>query len=195
MLGILVGMDQMDSYVARFWCLWFRLQKIAEIPQLQFIKVVDTPFVTQRLIPVVLVTKEIPQWGVDKVVDEPLCRTSRFPCRGAEADSHGPDFVGPQRFLQLLHKVIDVPVCRSCRSFTSLLMRRGGFPWSVARHGVRCPCCTGRAVRRFCRGAEAVSHGPGCVAVRGTSPVAFHLQGDRRPSVQIGCFCTRQEAW
>ena len=31
---------------------------------------------------------------------------------------------------QLLHKVIDVRVCRSCRSFTSVSLRRGGFPWS-----------------------------------------------------------------
>ena len=35
MLGILIGMDQMDSYVARFWrtwCLWFRLQKTVDFP-------------------------------------------------------------------------------------------------------------------------------------------------------------------
>ena len=38
-----------------------------------------------------------------------ICRTTEFP--------------------QLLHKV-DVPVCRSYGSFTSLSLRRGGFPWS-----------------------------------------------------------------
>ena len=48
------------------------VQKTAEIPQLQFIKVVDTPFVTQRLIPMVLVTIAILQSLLDKVVDAPI---------------------------------------------------------------------------------------------------------------------------
>ena len=47
-------------------------RKLWEIPQLQFIKVVDTLFVTQRLISTVLVTMEIPQLLVDTVVDLPV---------------------------------------------------------------------------------------------------------------------------
>ena len=43
----------------------FTLQKTAEIPQSQFIKVVDTPFVTWRLISMVL-------FDVDKAVDAPI---------------------------------------------------------------------------------------------------------------------------
>ena len=56
----------------------------------------------------------------------PIMQVVQISLRGTEADSHGPDFSSDHRVL--LHKVIDVPVCRSCRSFTSLLMRRNGFP-------------------------------------------------------------------
>ena len=57
------------------------VQKTAENPQLQFIKVVDTRVVTQRLIPMVMVTIEIHQLFFDKVIDVPvgwLCRSSTF---------------------------------------------------------------------------------------------------------------------
>ena len=46
--------------------LWFRLQKTAESPQLQFMMVVDVPSVPQRLISMVLATMQIPQLFVDK---------------------------------------------------------------------------------------------------------------------------------
>ena len=89
MLGILAGMDQEDSYVARFWrtwCLWFRLPKTVDFPQLQSIKVVDISFVVHRPIPMVLLTIETPQLRMDTVVDVPLLQVvqSFFPsCRQA----------------------------------------------------------------------------------------------------------------
>ena len=75
MLAIIAGMDQTDSYVARFWptwCSWSRLQQTVDFPQLQSIKVVDISFVVQRLILMVIDTIEIPQWRVDLVVDAPF---------------------------------------------------------------------------------------------------------------------------
>ena len=67
------------------------MQKTAEIPQLQFIKVVDISVVLQRLISMVLATIEIPKLRVDKVVDAPFMQIVQISCRGAEAVSHGPD--------------------------------------------------------------------------------------------------------
>ena len=55
------------------------VKKIAEIPQLQSTKVVDIPFVTQRLIAMVLVTTEIPQLRMDKVVDAPIMQVVHTP--------------------------------------------------------------------------------------------------------------------
>ena len=46
-------------------------------PQLQSIKVVDICFVVHTLVPMVLLTIEIPQLRMDTVVDTPLCRTRR----------------------------------------------------------------------------------------------------------------------
>ena len=46
------------------------VQKTADFPQLRFFKVVDIPVVTPRLIPMVLVTIEIPQL-LDTVIDVP----------------------------------------------------------------------------------------------------------------------------
>ena len=58
--------------------LCFSLQKTAENPQLQIIKVVDIPVVMQRLIPTALVNMAIPQLIVDKVVFAPFfCRSCR----------------------------------------------------------------------------------------------------------------------
>ena len=51
------------------------VQKTADFPQFQFIKVVDNSFVLQRLIPMVLATIEIPQLCVDTVVDAPFMRS------------------------------------------------------------------------------------------------------------------------
>ena len=92
----------------------------------------------------------------------------RFPCCAGRADFA----VVVQRHIpvvrlrltteisQLLHKVIDVPVCRSSR-FTSPSWRRGSFPWSklfvgpkaspVAEHGGQCPCCAVLQVLQFSR--------------------------------------------
>ena len=59
---------------------------------MQVVQVVYIPFVTQRLIPMVLVTMEIPQLLVDKVVDAlvmQVVQVSLHPCRGAEAVSLG----------------------------------------------------------------------------------------------------------
>ena len=53
------------------------VQKTVEIPQLQFSKIVDTPIVTQTLIPMVLVTMAIPQLLLYKVVNAQLCRSSK----------------------------------------------------------------------------------------------------------------------
>ena len=57
-------------------CLWFRLQNLG------FSAVAvhqGRRHVLQRLLPMVLVTIEIPQFRVDKVVDLPSCRSCRFP--------------------------------------------------------------------------------------------------------------------
>ena len=62
---IMVGMDQQEQ-------LWRRVQKLLKIPQLLFIMVVVFPVITQRQIPMVLVTKEI-LLLLDKVVDVPCC--------------------------------------------------------------------------------------------------------------------------
>ena len=52
--------------------LWFRLQKTADSPQLQFITVVVFPVVMPWLIPMVLVTTEIAQLLLDTVVNAPI---------------------------------------------------------------------------------------------------------------------------
>ena len=64
-------------------CLWFRLQKNCGFPQLQFFR--DVLVVVQRPIPMVFATTECPQLRVDTGVDAPICRSCRFPSRGAEA--------------------------------------------------------------------------------------------------------------
>ena len=111
MLVIMGGMDQRDSYVARFWrtwCLWFRLQKTTDFPQWQFIKVVDISFVLQRLIPMVLATIEILQSRVDVVVDALFMQVVQISCRGAEEDSHGLDCSTDRRNSPLAPQ--DIPV-------------------------------------------------------------------------------------
>ena len=81
MLGILADMVQMNRYVARFWCPWFRLQKTVESPQLQSIKIVDFVSVVHRPIPTVLATMEIPQLHVDMVVVSLVAGRALLPCR------------------------------------------------------------------------------------------------------------------
>ena len=49
-----------------------------------------------------------------KVVDVPVCRSCRFPCRGAEAGSMVQTVRLTMDFPQLLNTVADVPVVRSC---------------------------------------------------------------------------------
>ena len=106
-LGILAGMDQMDSFVARFWrtwCSWFRLQKTVDFPQLQPTKVVDISFEVHRPSPMVVLTIGTPQMRVDTVVDAlfllsltgPSCATTcrRLLCRHAEA-VFPPVYCGP----------------------------------------------------------------------------------------------------
>ena len=71
-----------------------------QIPHYQGVQVVDIPVVTQRLIHMVSLTREIPQLRVDmwsmplkcRSSTRPLCATTsrRHPCRDAEAVSHGP---------------------------------------------------------------------------------------------------------
>ena len=60
---IMAGMDQRDSYVAS---------------QLQFIMVVVIPVITQRQIPMVLVTKKFP-WCWTKVIDVPVVQVVQLP--------------------------------------------------------------------------------------------------------------------
>ena len=109
------------------------LQKTVVVPQLQSIEGRRLPFRGAVA----------DSHGLDCSADHrysPVARGhgGRFPCCAGR-----PDFpVVVQRHVpmvrlhltteisQLLHKVIDVPVCLSCRSFTSLLRLRGGFPRS-----------------------------------------------------------------
>ena len=68
MLGIMAGMDHKGLF-----------------------KFVDIPFVLQRqilMVQTIQQTTEFPQL-LYKVVGVPVCRSCRFPCRDAEADSHG----------------------------------------------------------------------------------------------------------
>ena len=65
MLGIMAGTDQKNSYAVHP----FRdAEAFSHGPK----QVVDIPFVTQRLIPMVMVILEISQLLVDKVVDAPI---------------------------------------------------------------------------------------------------------------------------
>ena len=79
---------------------------------------VDIPFVLQRQILMVqlfLQTIDFPQL-LYKVVDVPVCRSCRFPCRGAEACPMVQTvwtIVIPQ--VQFLDMVIDAPVVLVCR--------------------------------------------------------------------------------
>ena len=189
MLGIMAGMNQRDSYVATFWRtrLWFTTtgacgsdcSKTTDFPQLQSTMFVVISFVTQRLIPMVLVTMKIPQ--LQFLGDRRLCCAGRAGLLVSESHLCGircsPEeykmwifwemtsgiisvfntfwfdsgyssasvyeafwtfllvwyrdrfpwsrLLWTTEFLQLLRKVIDVPGCRF-----SLLMRRGGLPWS-----------------------------------------------------------------
>ena len=75
----------------------------------QVVQVVDIPFVTQRLFPVVVVTMEIPQLLVDKGVDAPIM------CRSQHIETSCVD------------KVVHMTVVCNDRSLTSLSWRRGCF--------------------------------------------------------------------
>ena len=116
----LAGINQRDSYAVGWFC-WYctsrfvpscrlqatdachhsrygpegavrgAVQKTAEIPQLQFITVVDISFVVQRLIAMVLATIEFPQLRVETVVDALILQVVQISCHGTKAGSHGPD--------------------------------------------------------------------------------------------------------
>ena len=118
----MAGTNQMDSYVAKFWrtCLLCSTQVlVVQTAETLWIfrsfsssRVVDFSFVLQRLLPMVLVTIEIPQFRVDKVVDLPSCRSCRFP---VVVQRQIPIFLTVCRTketLQLLDTVIDVPVAQ-----------------------------------------------------------------------------------
>ena len=107
----MAGVGQLDSY----WCLWFRLQKTVESPQLQSIMVVDISFVVQRLFPMVLATIETHQLRVDTVVDAPVQVGQIFP-------------------VVVQMPIPMVPTARRTMRFPSC--------WTC---GDRCPCGTGRA--------------------------------------------------
>ena len=59
-------------------CFGSMVQKTVVFPQLQFITVVDTPFVAQMLISMVLATMENPQLRVDRAVDAPVMQVVQF---------------------------------------------------------------------------------------------------------------------
>ena len=59
------------------------------------------PFVTQRLISMVLATMTIPQLYVDKAVNAPIVQV-QISFRGVEADSHGPDCLSDHRDSPIL---------------------------------------------------------------------------------------------
>ena len=67
-------------------CGSYRFDETVVLPQfllvekiVVFVEVVDIPVVTQRLIHMVSLTMEIPEFVFDKVIDVPLCR-SCLPC-------------------------------------------------------------------------------------------------------------------
>ena len=84
-----------------------KCRKTSEIPQLQFTKVVDIPVVTQRLIPMVLVTVEIPS-----------CSWTRGQCSFHAGRSHA-------RCVQ--RQAVDIPVVTQ-RLFPMLQFYFAG-PW------------------------------------------------------------------
>ena len=105
-------------------------------------KVVVVPVVLQRLIPTVLLTVEIPQLQFsNEVIDVPVVHVVQvLPSRSpVVCNDRCPGYV-PQ--LQLIYTprscslcwVVDVPIVRSCRSFTSLSWCRCRFPWSRLRY-------------------------------------------------------------
>ena len=143
--------DQIDSYVI---CLWFRLHKIVESPQLQSIKVVEISFGVHRPSPMVLAIIETPQLRVDTVVDalvtlsftRPLCATTcrRLFCRDA-VQFILQTAVTPQ--LQFISKVVDVLVCRFskfsgavCEETVELPQLQHVEAWTLGR-----ALCTGTA--------------------------------------------------
>ena len=100
-------------------------------------QVVDTPFVTQRCIPMVLVTMEIPQLRLDMVVDGPLLQVVHFPVVTPSLIPMVQTVCRTTETLQLLHTVFNALLCRACWSSTSRSWCRGLFPWS---------CLSGRPV-------------------------------------------------
>ena len=98
--------------------LWFRLQKTADFPQLQFTKVVDFPVVTPRLVPMVLTVQQTIgtlQLPVDKVVDAPVLQGVKV----VDIPVVTQRLIHMVSLMMEIHqfvfdKVIDVPLCTSC---------------------------------------------------------------------------------
>ena len=119
MLGILVSMDQKDRYAfsgcSHAHCVqrqvpWLWGAENCGISAVAVFQVVDTPFVTQRCIPMVLVTMEIPQLRLDMVGRWPFVAGRAVPCCDAEADPHGPDCLSDHRDSPVASHGVQCPV-------------------------------------------------------------------------------------
>ena len=139
MLGILVSMDQKDRYAfsgcSHAHCVqrqvpWLWCAENCGISAVAVFQVVDTPFVTQRCIPMVLVIMEIPQLRLDMVVDGPLLQVVQFPVVTPRLIPMVQTVCRTTETLQLLHTVFNALLCRACWSSTSRSWCRGLFPWS-----------------------------------------------------------------
>ena len=123
------------------WCLWFRLQKTVESPQLQSIKVVDISFVVHRPIPMVLAT-----------IDSPVARGYGGRCA----------FVAGRA---VLHRR-DAEACPMVQTG-----RQSGFPSCTCTRctmPLLCRSCGFHRSTYPCRDAKAALHG---LVYHGDSPV------------------------
>ena len=93
--------------------------------QVLFLEVVVMPVVVQRQVRGSMLQKTV-------VVPQLLFFDGhQHPCRGAEADPMVQTIQQTTEIPQLfLDKVVNAPICRSCRSSKFLSWRRGRFPWS-----------------------------------------------------------------
>ena len=93
MLGIIAGMDQTDSYVARLWptwCSWSRLRQTAEIPQLQLLWS-STALSLRRVYPMVQTVRQTWDFPVASHGGRrPRCagRAGSLPRRGHSSVAH-----------------------------------------------------------------------------------------------------------
>ena len=94
------------------------VQKTGVVPQLQFITVVDTPFVAQMLIPMVLAAMESPQLRVDRAVDASIMQVVQV---------IGVPFA-TQRSIPIVLVTIEISLWPWIRWSISLLCRTCRFP-------------------------------------------------------------------